>query len=74
MIIWRIRDISTGLYWNDVRWAPLHGHFEEQGAVQLPNNQEMVKLKISAPPPVQHTPAKTLRQKSVKVLKGLGET
>ncbi len=46
MIIWRIRHLKTGLFWNDVRWAILHGTFKELDKTPINAHTELVKLKI----------------------------
>jgi hypothetical protein len=47
MIIWRVRHIESGLYWNDVRWAGLDGTFSELGVVSLDDERELVRLQTS---------------------------
>jgi hypothetical protein len=46
--VWRIRQKSTGLFWNDVRWAELVGHFAELRVVDMDDEREMVQLQAQA--------------------------
>jgi hypothetical protein len=49
--VWRIRQKSTGLFWNDVRWAELVGHFAELRVVDMDDEREMVQLQAQAQAP-----------------------
>ncbi len=49
MTQWKIRQKTTGLFWNGARWAKLEGVFHEQAAVELDAEREMVQLVATAP-------------------------
>ncbi len=44
LIIWRVRNIVTGLFWNGARWAVLDGVFSELAAARLDTTRELVQL------------------------------
>ncbi len=47
--VWKIRQKSSGLFWNDVRWAALEGNFSELAVQDLDDDREMVNLLATAP-------------------------
>ncbi len=48
--IWKIRQKSSGLFWNGNSWATLVGHFAELTAVGLDDDREMVHLLVQEAP------------------------
>ncbi len=46
-MIWKVRQKSTGLFWNGNRWAALEGGFLEQRAENLDEERELVEMATS---------------------------
>jgi ribosomal protein L21E len=44
MILYRIRHIESGLFWNGARWAALQGTLVETNVVSLDKERELVAL------------------------------